>query len=565
MIHSLIYMLAILVSFSCAFPLHFRRHELEKRQVITRVHTASTTNTVTDFYSTTTRIVVAPTVEFIISGSSTYTTTLLPEGVDPTAQPTATLTTVVQVKNVNDLPTNSGNQNMQVTTPAQDTVPAQGTTSNAAPAQAITSAQDAPPAQVTTSAQNAVTTSAQGSAHTQAGSEATATAAAQTSANEALYTITTPAAVQSTVSTTNHQETTTLQGNQAGASQPASSQSWKDAIDESVVYTSAVTQPPAQVHSTTPATSPTSSDAETTSFTSATSLSTDYATTSTSSIATSQTSTVSSGNNDIGGNVPVAFTYSPYNSDGSCRSADNVYKDLQIIKSHGVSQVRIYGTDCNSLQTVQPACAKLGIKINQGLWIDSNGVESINDGVKAIIEYGQRNGWDIFEYITVGNEAIISGFCSVNDLISKIQSVKAQLKAAGYPGPITTSEPPVTFENHPELCTSSAIDFVGINPHSYFNAAIDAAGAGAFVEGQVELIKKVCGTSNVVVTETGYPRSGNTNGQNVPSAANQKIAIESILSKLNNQVTILSYFDDLWKNPGVYGIERSFGIQSLMG
>lgn len=543
MIHSLVYTLAMLVSVSCAFPLHFHRQELEKRQVITRVHTASTTNTVTDFYSTTTRVVVAPTVEFIISGSSTYTTTLIPEGVDPTAQPTATLTTVVQVKNVNDLPTNSGAQNAQATTTAQDP----------APVQVTTSAQNAAPAQVTTSVQNAAP--AQGSAPTQASSETTTTAVAQTSANEAQYTITTPAGAQSTVSTADHQETTTLQGTQAGASGSASSQSWKDAIDESVVYTSAVTQPPAQVHSTTAATSSTSP----------TSSSTDQAASSSTSTATSPTNTASSGNNELGGNVPVAFTYSPYNSDGSCRSADNVYKDLQIIKSHGVSQVRIYGTDCNSLQTVQPACAKLGIKINQGLWIDSNGVESINDGVKAIIEYGQKNGWDIFQYITVGNEAIISGFCSVSDLISKIQSVKAQLKAAGYSGPVTTSEPPVTFENHPELCTSSAIDFVGINPHSYFNTQVDAAGAGAFVAGQVELIKKVCGTSNVVVTETGYPRTGSTNGKNVPSPANQKLAIESILSKLNNQVTILSYFDDLWKNPGPYGIEQSFGIQSIMG
>ncbi|QLL32943.1 hypothetical protein HG536_0D04650 [Torulaspora globosa] len=566
MIHSLIYTLAMLVSFSCAFPLHFHRHELEKRQVITRVHTASTTNTVTDFYSTTTRIVVAPTVEFIISGSATYTTTLFPEGADATALPTATLTTVVQVKNV-DISANSGagGQDAQATTLAQ----------NAASAPVTASAQNAAPAPVTASAQNTApaqgTTSVQGSAPAQAGPEAATTAAAQTSApsaKEVQYTVTTPAGVQPTISTADHQETTTLQGNQAGASESASSQSWKDAIGESVVYTSAVTQPPAQVHSTTPTTSSTFSDAEkseTTSFTSATSSSSDHAATSTTSAATSQTNTANSGNNDLAGNVPVAFTYSPYNSDGSCRSADNVYKDLQMIKSHGVSQVRIYGTDCNSLQTVQPACAKLGIKINQGLWIDSSGVESINDGVKGIIEYGQKNGWDIFEYITVGNEAIISGFCSVSDLISKIQSVKAQLRAAGYSGSVTTSEPPVSFENHPELCTSSAIDFVGINPHSYFNTEIDAAGAGAFVEGQVELIKKVCGTSNVVVTETGYPRTGSTNGKNVPSAANQKVAIESILSKLNNQVTILSYFDDLWKNPGPYGIEQSFGIQSLMG
>ena len=67
--------------------------EVEKRQIVTRMHTASTTNTVTDFYSTTTEIEVAPTVEFIISGDKTFTTTLpLADGSTPTADPLTTIT-----------------------------------------------------------------------------------------------------------------------------------------------------------------------------------------------------------------------------------------------------------------------------------------------------------------------------------------------------------------------------------------------------------------------------------------------------------------------------------------
>lgn len=461
-------------------------------------------------------------MEFIISGTATYTTTLFPEGVDPTAQPTATLTTVIQVRNADGFLTSAaaGDQNAQdgaaqTTTPAQDGAAQTTTPAQDDAVQTTTPAQDN--AAQTTTAQDSTTTDQQDT---------------------------------SSLTTDAPNDTTTLQGNQ-GASE--STTSWTDAIDESAVSASAVSQPPAQVHSEQPAASTTTSTS-----------STETSATSTTSTAASETDSASSGSSKLGGNVPEAFTYSPYNSDGTCRSADDVYSDLQIIKAHGVSQVRIYGTDCNSLKTVQPACAELGIKINQGFWIGSAGVSSIDESIEAVIEYGQTNGWDIFQYITIGNEAIISGFCSVSDLISKIQSVKAQLKSAGYSGSVTTSEPPVTFENHPELCTSSGIDFVGVNPHSYFNSQIDAAGAGDFIKGQVDLIKDVCGTSNVVVTETGYPSQGMSNGKNVPSTENQKIAIESILSKLNNQVTILSYFNDQWKNPGPYGIEQSFGIQSLM-
>lgn len=564
MIHSLVYLLAFLASFSYAFPLHFHKHELEKRQVVTRVHTASTTNTVTDFYSTTTKIVVAPTVEFFVSGSVTYTTTLCPAGVDPTVQPTATITTVLQVKNVDGASAVGGNQDLHTTTEASAAVQSTSTTNAATTAIAST--------ELVTS-------------------------------NGGTYTVATPVNAQTTTSST-QPEAVQSQDHQVQSSTDVAqtTSSMMNAIDESVVYTSQVSQPPAQVHSESSITvgtnEPKSTDAgatpdapgantpvaatkpttatpvatpsadHTTSSSASANTPTEAETTSetsTTSTAALETGATSSSGNQLGGRVPVALTYSPYNSDGTCRSADNVYKDLQLIKASGVSQVRIYGTDCNSLQTVQPACAKLGIKINQGLWIGSSGVTSIDNGVKAIIEYGQKNGWDIFEYITIGNEAIISGFCSVSDLISKIQSVKAQLKAAGYPGLVTTSEPPVTFENHPELCTSSGIDFVGVNPHSYFNSEIEAANSGAFVKGQVDLIKKTCGTSNVVVTETGYPSNGNANGKNIPSAANQKLAIESILKELNGQVTILSYFNDVWKNPGPYGIEQSFGCETLLG
>ena len=203
---------------------------------------------------------------------------------------------------------------------------------------------------------------------------------------------------------------------------------------------------------------------------------------------------------------------------------------------------------------------KLGIKINQGLYITSSGVDSIDDSVTTLIEYGQANGWDVFDFITVGNEAIHNGWCSVSDLISKISSVKSQLSEAGYSGQITTSEPPVSFENNPDLCKKSEIDFVGINPHAYFDASASAGTAGTFVKGQVELIQGVCGTSNVFVTETGYPSSGIQNGGNIPSTANQITAVQNILNEMDLDVTILSTYNDYWKSPGDYGIEQSFGV-----
>ncbi|ONH70197.1 putative beta-glucosidase btgE [Cyberlindnera fabianii] len=259
---------------------------------------------------------------------------------------------------------------------------------------------------------------------------------------------------------------------------------------------------------------------------------------------------------------PTAIVYSPYNSDSTCKDFDTVKSDLKLISSTGISKIRVYGTDCNSINTVLPNAASFGLTVNQGFWISGDGADSIDDAVDAIISYGSKNGWGVFDFITVGNEAVQAGYVSVSELISKISSVRNKFEAAGYSGKFTTSEPPVIFEKNPTLCTAD-VDFIGVNPHAYFDTYSSAATAGTFVKGQVEIVKKYCPDIDIMVTETGYPSAGIQNGGNIPSKANQKIAIAAILSEMDNDVTILSTFNDYWKDPGAYGIEQSFGVIDL--
>lgn len=265
---------------------------------------------------------------------------------------------------------------------------------------------------------------------------------------------------------------------------------------------------------------------------------------------------------------PVTIVYSPYTNDSGCKSYDTVYSDLSLIKSKQISEIRVYGNDCNYLTTVLPIAAILGLKVNQGFWISSDGVDSIDSAVSDLISSVTSGNsgfdWSLFSFITIGNEAIISDYCTVDELISKIASVKSQLRNAGYDGLVTTSEPPVTFEENPTLCTDSEIDFVGINPHSYFDVYASADTSGDFVKGQIEIVQGVCPGMDVVVTETGYPSAGITNGKNVPSPLNQKIAIQNIFDIVGTNVTILTTFNDYWKQPGNYGIEQSFGIIQLL-
>ena len=288
----------------------------------------------------------------------------------------------------------------------------------------------------------------------------------------------------------------------------------------------------------------------------------DY-TSSTSSTSTSSPSPSSSTGSSGDIPAPTAIVYSPYANDRSCKSADTIRSDIQLINSKGIKQIRSYGTDCGSLTTVLETCRELGITVNQGVWISAAGVDSIDDQVSDVIKYGQSNGWDVFNLLTIGNEAIIAGYVSPSELVSKIKSVKSQLQSAGYNGKVTTSEPPATYLKYPSFCTDADIDVVGINPHSYFNANIEPKDAGSYIVHQQQQVAEICGGKSVLITETGYPSKGSTLGVNVPSPENQEIAISSIIKETGGDCTILTTYNDFWKDPGPYGIEQYFGVIQL--
>ncbi|KAK9240885.1 glycoside hydrolase superfamily [Lipomyces kononenkoae] len=263
--------------------------------------------------------------------------------------------------------------------------------------------------------------------------------------------------------------------------------------------------------------------------------------------------------------IPYALTYSPYTDSSDCKSGDEVAADLAIIAAKGISTVRIYGTDCNSLNTVESAAATYSLRLIQGLWIDATGVDSIDSGLSQLISWGSTNSnWDMIAMITVGNEAVQDGFVTVSDLMTKISSVRTQLRNAGYMGPITTAETPNVFISNPELCTSDLLDLVAINAQPYFDEHATAETAGEFDLGQIQLTQAACNGKDVFITETGYPSSGIKNFNNVPSVENQQIAIQSILEATNGNVTMFTMYNDLWKPLGPYQVEQSFGIIQLL-
>lgn len=264
------------------------------------------------------------------------------------------------------------------------------------------------------------------------------------------------------------------------------------------------------------------------------------------------------------GRNPWALTYTPYNANtGQCQTAEAVDVDVKAIADAGFYSLRVYSTDCDTLANVGAACDKYGLKMIVGIFIGSAGCDNASPAVsEQIASYKEWARWDLVDLFAVGNEAVHNGYCTATQLKDLINHVKSELP--GYTGPYTTTDVVATWQLtdvQSEVC--GVVDYVSANIHSYFDYSATPEEAGSFVQSQLSIVEEACGKEGFVL-ESGYPTGGNTIGNNVPSVANQKTAIDSITSTLGEKVVFFSMFDDQWKADGDCGCEKHWGMDSIL-
>lgn len=326
----------------------------------------------------------------------------------------------------------------------------------------------------------------------------------------------------------------------------------KDVVTRTVVVTvgagdSTATLAVADVSSATSVTLPTASASYVEQVPGSSAASGTYSGTSTASQSTASSSSSFSGS-------AKGITYSPYASDGSCKSASVVKSEIQALSDYSI--IRIYGVDCDQVANVLAGFTD-GQKLFAGIYyMDaiSDGVETLATAVKA------AGGWDLVYTVSIGNELVNSGEATTSQVKSYIEEGRTALTAAGYTGSVVSVDTFIAVIDNPALCEYS--DYLAINAHAYFDGYIEAADAGSWVLLQIENVATTCASysKSVLVVESGWPTKGSTYGVAVPSTANQEAALSSISDKCGDDVFFFNAYNDLWKADGTYGVEKYWGI-----
>ena len=257
------------------------------------------------------------------------------------------------------------------------------------------------------------------------------------------------------------------------------------------------------------------------------------------------------------------MTYSPYTSSGTCKDQSSQSADIAEFAAKGFSSVRLYSTDCNGLTYAANAAKALGLKLVLGIFISDSGISAAGGQITDITSWASGD-YSAVEMIVVGNEAIFNGYCDAGGLATFISSAKSTFQAAGYTGPVTTTEPmDVLQSDAATLCP--VIDVLASNIHAFFNTQVTASEAGTFVASTLEQLAGLCPGDNKAAynLESGWPSAGDANGAAIPGEAEQATAIAAIRETSAGKTAFFSFENDMWKAPGPLGVEQSWGCAHL--
>lgn len=245
--------------------------------------------------------------------------------------------------------------------------------------------------------------------------------------------------------------------------------------------------------------------------------------------------------------------FSPYREGqniGDILSEDQIRQRMAIISPY-TKWVRSFScTDGNEF--IPKAAREKGLKVMAGAWIDSNKSNNEKE-IEGLISLAQKGYVDI---AVVGNEVLLRNDLTLQELLQYIQRVKKALPNI----PVGYVDAYYQFKEQPALV--DACDLVMANCYPFWEACpIDHA--SGYLKQMYLVAKEAAKGKRVIVTETGWPDMGSSNGAAQPSDVNAMryfINTQNWAQQENIEMFYFSSFDESWKVRHEGDVGQRWGI-----
>ncbi|TVY33757.1 putative glucan endo-1,3-beta-glucosidase [Lachnellula occidentalis] len=256
-------------------------------------------------------------------------------------------------------------------------------------------------------------------------------------------------------------------------------------------------------------------------------------------------------------------------ADGTCKSQSDWENDFNKMKSlpGGFTSMRVFASsDCNTLANAVPAAIATGGQILVGVWTEDT---AHYDAEKAaLLAAVQQHGFGWIVAVSVGSEDLYRGDTTASTLAGQINDVRSMLSTvSGYTTAIQVGHVDTwtAWVDSANTAVIVASDFIGSDAYPYFQNTeangIDV-GYNLFFD-SVQAVKDVVNSAHpgawVWITETGWPTSGATMNQAVPSVANAQQYWKTVAcTAFNSEHTFWYILQD-------YSASPSFGVLDSNG
>ena len=203
--------------------------------------------------------------------------------------------------------------------------------------------------------------------------------------------------------------------------------------------------------------------------------------------------------------------------------------------------VRTYSIDYGQDQ-IAGIAARHGLKVMQGLWLSSH-PDKNHMQIETAVALANRYPGTI-RALVVGNEVLLRGEMSAEDLAATLRAVKARV-----PVPVTYADVWEFWLRNRDV--AAAVDFITIHILPYWeDFPIPARHAAPHVESIRRQLVDAFAGKEVIIGEVGWPSAGRMREGALPSPANQARVIQDVLTlgkRENFRVNVIEAFDEPWK------------------
>ena len=256
-------------------------------------------------------------------------------------------------------------------------------------------------------------------------------------------------------------------------------------------------------------------------------------------------------------------------ANGACKSQSDWENDFNKMKSlpGGFSSLRVYASsDCNTLANAVPAAIATGGRILVGVWTEDAG--HFDAEKQALLSAVQQYGFGWVVAVSVGSEDLYRGDTTASTLAQQIYDVRGMLSTvSGYTTDVQVGHVDTwtAWVDSANTAVIAASDFIGTDGYPYFQNT-EANGIDVAYNLFWDSVQNVRDAVNnahpgawVWITETGWPSSGPTENQAVPSVDNAQQYWKTVACSAFNSGHTFWYALQDWSASPSFGVLDSNG------